>query len=103
MTASDYAIQTTLSVFLIIGVYQFYFWCQRNPLTQPRELKLRLDDWVPYRPQWVWIYSFLYYPAILYANLMVASSRQFVHLALSYLVLLGLQMAFFLSFPVMTP
>lgn len=103
MSASDYLIHLTLSVFLIIGVYQFYFWCQRNPLTQPRELRIRVDDWIPYRPHWVWIYSFLYYPAILYTNLMVNSSRQFTHLALSYLVLLVLQMALFLLFPVVTP
>ena len=103
MSPSDYLIHLTLSVFLIIGVYQFYFWCQRNPLTQPREIRIRVDDWIPYRPQWVWIYSFLYYPAILYTNLMVNSSRQFTHLALSYLLLLLLQMAFFLLFPVVTP
>ena len=103
MSPSDYLIHLTLSVFLIVGVYQFYFWCQRNPLAQPREIRIRVDDWIPYRPRWVWIYSFLYYPAILYTNLMVNSSRQFTHLALSYLFLLMLQMAFFLLFPVVTP
>ena len=103
MNTADYVIHLTLSVFLIIGVYQFYFWCQRQQWAAPRELKLAVDDWIPYRPHWVWIYSFLYYPIILYTNLMVESARQFTHLALSYLVLLGIQMAFFLAFPVMTP
>jgi membrane-associated phospholipid phosphatase len=103
MTRADYLIQLTLSVFLIIGVYQLYFWCQRNPLGQPRELRLAIDDWIPYRPGWVWVYSFLYYPAILYINFVIESPRQFTHLALSYLVLLLLQMAFFLVFPVVTP
>jgi membrane-associated phospholipid phosphatase len=92
-----------LSVFLIVGVYQFYFWCQRNPVGRPRELRLRIDDWIPYRPGWVWIYSFLYYPAILYTNWVVQSPRHFHYVAVSYLVLLGLQMAFFLLFPVITP
>jgi membrane-associated phospholipid phosphatase len=103
MSLADYVIQLTLSVFLIIGAYQFYFWCQRNPLTEPRELRLPLDDLIPYRPTWVWIYSFLYYPVILYANFMVRSPREFTHLAMSYLLLLALQMAFFLAFPVVTP
>ena len=80
MSAADYLIYLTLSVFLIIGVYQFYFWCQRNYVAQPPELRLPVDDWIPYRPGWVWIYSFLY-----------------------YLLLLGFQMAFFLGFPVVTP
>lgn len=77
MNPQDYLIHLTLSVFLIIGVYQFYFWCQRNHLAKPRELKLRLDDWIPYQPAWVWIYSFLYYPIILYTNLIVQSPRHF--------------------------
>lgn len=103
MNTADYVIHLTLSGFLIIGVYQFYFWCQRNHLGRPRELKLAVDDWIPYRPHWVWIYSFLYYPAILYTNFMVKSPRQFTHLVISYLVLLVFQMAIFLTFPVVTP
>jgi len=103
MTATDYVIQLTLSVFLIVGVYQFYFWCQRNALGEPRQLRLRVDDLIPYRPQWVWIYSLLYYPVILYTNLVISSPREFTHLAMSYLVLLALQMVCFLAFPVTTP
>ena len=102
MTPADYLIHLTLSVVLIVGGYQFYFWCQRNPLAQPRELRLPVDDVIPYWPQWVWIYSFLYYPVILYTNLVVGSPQQFTHLAISYLLLLAFQMAFFLGFPVMT-
>ena len=103
MSQSDYLIHLTLSVFLVVGVYQFYFWCQRNALAEPRELRLPVDDWVPYWPAWVWIYSLLYYPAILYANWVVESPRHFTHMVVSYLVLLGLQMAFFVTFPVATP
>ena len=103
MTAADYLIQLTLSVFLIVGVYQFYFWCQRNALTEPRQLRFPVDDMIPYRPSWVWIYSFLYYPVILYTNLVIQSPREFTHLAMSFLLLLVLQMAIFISFPVVTP
>lgn len=103
MKASDYMIHLTLSVFLIVGVYQFYFWCQRHPLTRPRALKLSIDDRIPYVPNWVWIYSFLYYPIILYTNWIVESASHFTHIAMSYLMLLAFQMAFFLVFPVVTP
>ncbi len=103
MKITDYAINLVLSVFLIVGVYQFYFWCQRNHLTAPRELRLRLDDWIPYWPSWVWIYSCIYYPLILYLNFVMESPRHFTHVAVSYMLLLGLQMAFFVLFPVTTP
>ncbi len=103
MKITDYAVNLVLSMFLIVGVYQFYFWCQRNYVATPRELKLRIDDWIPYWPSWVWIYSCIYYPLILYLNFVLESSRQFTHVAMSYLLLLGLQMAFFVLFPVATP
>jgi membrane-associated phospholipid phosphatase len=103
MTTTDYVLELILSVFLIVGAYQFYFWCQRNPLGTPRELRSPVDDWIPYRPGWVWVYSFLYYPAILAVNWIVDSPRHFSHLVVSYLALLGLQMAFFVLFPVVTP
>ena len=103
MKITDYAVNLVLSVFLIVGVYQFYFWCQRNHLTAPRELRLRLDDWIPYWPSWVWIYSCIYYPLILYLNFVMESPRHFTHVAVSYMLLLGLQMAFFVLFPVTIP
>ncbi len=103
MTAADYAIHVTLSIFLIVGVYQFYFWCQRHQLARARELHLPIDDWISYRPHWVWIYSFLYYPVILYINWIIESPGQFTRVAMSYMLLLFLQMTFFLLFPVVTP
>jgi len=103
MRAWDYAIDLALSVILIIGVYQFYFWCQRNHMRAPRELALPLDERVPYRPAWVWVYTGIYYPLILCLNFVMESPQRFTHIAASYLLLLCTQMAFFLLFPVTTP
>ena len=103
MQLTDRIVQLIISVFLIVGVFQFYFWCQRNYVAQPREWKLSIDDAIPYWPRWVWIYSFLYYPVILYINLVIQSPRQFLYVAMSYTMLLGLQMVFFTLFPVATP
>jgi membrane-associated phospholipid phosphatase len=103
MTITDFAVHLLLGTILIIGGYQFYFWCQRNPLRPARELRLPLDDRIPFRPAWVWIYGFLYWPGVLYTNWVLESSRQFVYLALSFLGLLAMQMAFFILFPVATP
>lgn len=103
MAFGDYIHHLILSIFLIVGGYQFYFWCQGRELRTPRAMELSIDRLIPYRPGWVWIYSFLYYPIILYVNLVVESPRHFAQLAISYLILLFSQMAFFLLFPVETP
>ena len=103
MRPADYVIDLVLSGVLIVGAYQFYFWCQRNALFEAREFGSSFDDLIPYVPGWVWVYSFLYYPAILYVNLVVNSARQFTQVASSYMLLLALQLPCFLAFPVRTP
>lgn len=101
---ADRVAQLVISVFLIFGVYQFYFWAQRNPLAvRTRLLRLKIDDRIPFRPHWVWIYSFLYYPVILYITLATDSTRHFLYVAISYVLLLFVQMSFFVLFPVVTP
>jgi membrane-associated phospholipid phosphatase len=103
MNIKDVLVQLLLSGILIVGVYQFYFWCQRNAVAAPRQFNSWLDNLIPYRPRWVWIYSCLYYPVIVYINFVVADPRQFIYMATSFLVLLALQMLFFVFFPVATP
>jgi membrane-associated phospholipid phosphatase len=101
---ADRLAQFVLSIFLIVGVYQFYFWCQRNPFARKtRLLRMDVDDRIPYRPSWVWIYSFLYYPVIVIITFTTTSSRQFLYIAMSYIVLLLIQMTVFVLFPVVTP
>jgi membrane-associated phospholipid phosphatase len=103
MKTSELVSQLILSVFLIFGIYQFYFWCQRNALGRPREFRTSLDDAIPYRPGWVWIYSCLYYPVIVYINFVMQSPAHFLHVAMSYVILLAAQMAFFTTVPVAVP
>ncbi len=103
MQIHDFAINLILSVILIVGVYQFYFLTQRYTFVEVRTFHSRLDEKMPFWPTWSWIYSFLYYPAILYINWLVEDSRQFTIIAFSYIVLLVMQMACFSLFPVSTP
>lgn len=103
MRAQDYLINLVLSVILIIGTYQFYFFTQRFRVARVRGFSTRIDDMIPFRPGWVWVYSFLYYPAILYLNLIARNERHFVLMAFSFMVLLFMQMACFMVFPVSTP
>jgi membrane-associated phospholipid phosphatase len=103
MRATDYIINLVLSGVLIVGAYQFYFWCQRNAPFEARELASPIDAVIPYVPRWVWVYSFLYYPAILYVNFVLTSPTHFTQVASSYMLLLALQLPVFLAFPVRTP
>jgi membrane-associated phospholipid phosphatase len=103
MTGTDFAVHLVLGAILIIGGYQFYFWCQRNPMRPVRELRLAVDDRIPFWPGWVWIYGFFYWPGVLYTSWVLESSREFVYLALSFLGLLAMQLACFMLFPVATP
>jgi len=92
-----------LSVVLIVGAYQFYFFTQRHRIRTPRIYHFEIDERIPFRPAWAWVYSFLYYPAILYLNLIAQSTREFVIMAFSFIMLLVLQMVCFELFPVATP
>ncbi|MDR0806028.1 MAG: phosphatase PAP2 family protein [Enterobacteriaceae bacterium] len=103
MSPTDYIIHLILSGILIVGVYQFYFFTQRHTITKVREFHSPIDEKIPFCPAWSWIYSFLYYPAILYINWIVEDSRQFIMIVFSYIVLLVMQMIFFMLFPVSTP
>lgn len=103
MTAIDYMVNLVLSGILIVGAYQFYFFTQRHPMRAARQFHSAWDERIPFVPWWSWIYSFLYYPAILYLNWLVSDARQFTLLAFSFLMLLFMQMLFFWLLPVSTP
>ncbi|GBU09348.1 hypothetical protein AwWohl_04860 [Gammaproteobacteria bacterium] len=103
MKPFDYVINIILSGILIVGVYQFYFFTQRNPLAKVREFNFWIDEKIPFLPSWAWLYSFLYYPAILYVNWLVIDARHFSLMAFTYVILLLMQMIFFMLFPVRTP
>ncbi|HEV7763905.1 MAG TPA: phosphatase PAP2 family protein [Thermoanaerobaculia bacterium] len=103
MTTLDHVVNLSLAIVLIVGAYQFYFWCQRQTQARARFFSFRLDNTIRLRPSWVWIYSGLYYPAILIVVTSVKDLRHFNYMAFSYLVLLGIHILVFLVFPVEVP
>lgn len=103
MKPHDYWINLLLSGILIVGTYQFYFFTQRFQLGQVRRFHFNWDERIPFWPSWAWVYSFLYYPAILYLNWLARDARHFTLMAFSYTALLFMQMVFFILFPVETP
>lgn len=103
MDMFDRAIEVAMTVVLIIGGYQFYFWAQRQRWYEARFLETRFDAMITYDPRWVWVYSGLYYPMIVLAALSVSSWRAYAVAVGCYLALLAVQVAFFLFLPVEIP
>lgn len=99
----DIIVCFVMCVFLIIGVYQFYFWTQNHPIRAPRSLECGFDAKFPLKPKWVWIYSGLYYPVIILVIVTVDGMREFNYITMSYFLLLFMQMTFFMLYPVATP
>jgi membrane-associated phospholipid phosphatase len=103
MHIQTFIINLILSIIMIVGVYQFYFLTQRHHFRPVRTFHSKIDEKIPFIAWWSWIYSFLYYPAILFLTWIVQDPAQFTLMAFSFMVLLVMQMAAFYFFPVATP
>ena len=103
MSYTDYFVLILMTIFLIVGVFQFYFWCQRHVFHPKYRLTIFIDSWFGYEPGWVWVYSGLYFPVIILDIFTVKDMRQYIYFALSFFILLAMQMTFFLLFPVESP
>src|SRR5262245_37247463 len=103
MDLLDYVVVLPITIVIIVGMYQFYFWCQRQNWRTPIQLETRFDALFGFHPGWTWIYCGLYYPVIVLLILVVRDMRHYCYMTFSYIVLLLLHMAFFLIFPVSVP
>jgi len=103
MTTIDTLLMMLISIILIVGVYQLYFFPQKHPFKEPRELNTRVDDKIPFVPSWVWLYSGLYYPMIIGLVFSISSFQQFAYIAANFLLLTFIQILFFTFYPITTP
>lgn len=103
MSLLDHVIHLLMAIILIVGGYQFYFLVQRSHLGEPIEFASRIDDRIPFRPEWVWVYSGLYYPVILVLVFTLKTFSQFSYTVFSFITLLVMQLAAFFFFPVKIP
>jgi hypothetical protein len=99
----DRVIEVAMTVVLIVGGYQFYFWAQRRKWFAARFLETRFDAMIRYDPRWVWVYSGLYYPMIVLAAWSVPTWRDYAFAVGCFLALLAVQVTFFLFLPVEIP
>jgi hypothetical protein len=103
MSLLDHVVHLLIAIILIVGGYQFYFLVQRRHLGEPIEFASKIDDRIPFRPEWVWVYSGLYYPVILLLVFTIRTFSQFSYTAFSFITLLIMQLAAFFFFPVKIP
>lgn len=103
MTGFDRLLEVFITIVLIVGGYQFYFWAQRQTFRPARYILTRWDSRVRFDARWVWIYSGLYYPMIILAALSVPDWRAYAVTVGCFLALLAIQVTFFISLPVAIP
>jgi hypothetical protein len=103
MTLFERSLEVAMTIVLIVGGYQFYFWAQRRRWFAARTLESRWDARIAYDPRWVWVYSGLYYPMIVIAALSLPSWEAYARAVGCFLALLAIQCGFFLFLPVEIP
>lgn len=102
----EYFIILIISVTLILGCYNVYFYIQRKKIKKSKTIIKYLayfDEKIPFRPSWVWIYSGLYYPVILFLAIKIDSYKDFVYTSFNFITLLFFQVIFFYTIPIKTP
>ena len=80
----DYYILIILLVYLVIGVYQQYFWTKKNKLRKEKIIPKTKIDKIFYsifgeNDSWIYIYNFIYYFIF---GLIVISIRDYKHFAI---------------------
>jgi membrane-associated phospholipid phosphatase len=88
----------------VAGGYQLYFWVQRNQSgRRPVCLKIAFDDRIPFIPQWIWLYSFLYYLVIGLTVVSIRDLGEGVHIIFGGLLLLLSGSVIFYFYPTYVP
>lgn len=103
MAGVGYLVNLSMAIILIVGGYQFYLLVQRRHRGPPVEFKFAIDDLIPFRPEWVWIYSGFYYAIIMSLIFTIKTFAQFNYTVFSFITLLAMQLIVFFLFPVKIP
>lgn len=107
MAPLDQFVAIVLGVFIYIGAYQPYFFLQQRTGKRSRVLPAPLrfvDERIPLRAGWVWVYTALYYPAVVLAVVLTSPDfRRFAYTCAIYFGLLVVLTVAYLVAPVRTP
>jgi hypothetical protein len=83
LNLSDYYVLMILLVYLVIGVYQQYFWTKSNKIRKEKVIhKTKLDEYTysifNTNDTWIYIYNFIYYFVF---GLIIVSIKDYKHFA----------------------
>lgn len=104
LTYYQYLVFTSVVAVIVVGAYQIYFWTEANNyFFKTRCLKTKLDDKIPFWPQWVWVYSFIYYFMIGLVIVSLNSLEEGIYLIFGGLFLLVIQCIWYIIYPCTVP
>lgn len=103
MSLTDSLIALFITIFVLAGGYQLYLLPQKYRIRRSVNFHTAIDILIPFRPNWVWAYSFLYYPLLFSVILTMQDLRQFSFVIMSFMVMLVLQVVIAFIVPVKTP
>ena len=88
----------------VAGGYQLYFWVQRNNQHIPSKcMKLPIDDWIPFWPRCIWLYSLLYFVMIGLTVISIRDLAYGVHLIFGGLMLVLTGAVIYYIYPTTVP
>lgn len=104
MPHMDYVMICFIMSLSVTGAYQLFFFVQqKNHRFKARCFETKLDEYIPFIPQFVWVYSIGYYCFFGLMLLVISSINAGVALLFSGLVQLVIHSVFFFFLPVVTP
>jgi hypothetical protein len=90
--------------FIVVGGYQLFFWAQSFSQKFPvRSIETRLDQYIPFVPQFSWCYSFIYYMLIGLTTISFKSMEEAAVVIFGGIVVLLLGCLIYCFFPVKCP
>ncbi len=104
MPFGDYIVFTSVLAIVIVGAYQLFFWVQNNNyFFETRCLAIKVDDYIPFWPIWIWPYSFIYYVMIGMVVIQISSLEEGLYHLFGGLLVLLAQCACFMVYPCRVP
>lgn len=103
MNLFENLISIFITILVISGAYQVYLIPQKITFRTALDFTTPIDDLIPFRPRWVWVYSMLYYPFFFSVILTLDDFRHYAFVITSFMLLLIFQLILAFIFPVKTP
>lgn len=104
LTLIDYYVMSLIIIFIVVGGYQLYLWCQKAYIGHATEIvESQIDKYIPIIPNAIYIYNFLYYLGFGLCIISLSSYKHFVNILAVGLGLLFIHALIFLFYQTKLP